>query len=404
MLLYSQDGLGLGHLRRTSSIAAALVDSSNDVAVLSVVDSPLGPFFRRGRGQDCVKLPSIVKTQPGVWEPVGLSRPFAEVSALRAELLRALGRTFRPDLLLVDHMPHGAMGELLPLLRELREMPAPPRCVLGLRDIVDAPEVVERVWADEGAFDALENYYDTVLVYGRKDLFDPVSEYGFPRQVAKRVQYTGYVCTRDRGRYTATVRSRAAKSGAGLLVATAGGGADGHPMMSAVLDALPALRDHQPWSAVLITGPFMPSHLRRDLERRAVAVGAKVRPSVSDPLSYVEAADVVVAMAGYSSTVEAMRSGTPTVLVPRRGPSAEQRMRTARFTARGWTSSVDPDHVTGAAIAAAVLARLSSSAPPAPDPRGLDTAVCHLIAMLDGRAANALIPLQVRRAGTVPVG
>ena len=28
-----------------------------------------------------MKLPSIVKTQPGVWEPVGLSRPFAEVSA-----------------------------------------------------------------------------------------------------------------------------------------------------------------------------------------------------------------------------------------------------------------------------------------------------------------------------------
>jgi predicted glycosyltransferase len=275
--------------------------------------------------------------------------------------------------------------------------------VLGLRDIVDAPEVVNRVWAEEGAFDALETYYDAVLVYGRKELFDPVREYGFPPSVAKRVHYTGHVCTPDRGRYTATLRARAARNGAGFLVATAGGGADGYPMMSAVLDALPVLEDHQPWSAVLITGPFMPSHLRRDLQRRA-GKGAKVRQYVSDPLSYVEAADVVVAMAGYSSTVEAMRSGTPTVLVPRRGPSAEQRMRTSQFTGRGWTASVDPDHLTGAAVASAVLERLSTPAAPAPEPCGLANVVRHLVTMLDGRATTAPVPVQVGRAEALNLG
>ena len=369
VLIYSQDGLGLGHLRRTSSIAGGLVDAVGGAAVLTIVDSPLGPFFRGGAGQDCIKLPSIVKTGPGAWRPVGLAQPFAEVSALRADLLCTIGTSFRPDLFLVDHMPHGALGELLPLLNQLRSQAAAPQCVLGLRDIIDAPDVVQRVWVQEGAFATLESLYDAVLVYGRKDIFDPVHEYGFSQSVARRVDFTGYICTPERGRYSSTVRSLSAKKGRSLLVATVGGGADAYPMMCAVLDALPILGKDQSWSAVLITGPFMPSPLRRDLERRAAPVGVRVRDVVSDPLSYVEAADVVVAMAGYSSTVEALRSGTPAVLVPRRGPSAEQRMRTSLFAERGWVSAVDPDDLSGDSLAMAVLERLGRRpAPRAPEP------------------------------------
>ncbi len=406
ILLYSQDGLGLGHLRRTSSIAAALVHADEDAAVLSIVDSPLGPFFRLGSGQDCVKLPSIVKKGPGVWEPVGLSRPFGEVSALRRELLRATVDGFQPDLILVDHMPHGAFGELLPILHDLRERPAPPKTVLGLRDIIDAPDVVRRVWTDEGAYSALENCYDSVLIYGRRDIFDSVRQYAFPSSVAKRVKFAGYVCTPEKARYTASVRSRSPGNGAdeqAMLVVTAGGGADAYPLMDAALEALPLLREVRPWSAVLITGPFAPPQQRRDLERRGRALKARVRASVSDPLSYVEAADVVVGRAGYSSTVEILRSGTPAVLVPRAGPSAEQRMRTSRFAQRGWVGSVDPDELTGEAVATAVLDALKPGhGRGAPAPTGLDAVVKHLLGMLKDRPVR--LPEQVERPATVPAG
>lgn len=408
VLLYSQDGLGLGHLRRTSSIAGALVGHRDDVTVLTIVDSPLGPFFGPGPGRDCVKLPSIVKLRPGVWEPVSLGRPFDEVSALRRDMLRTIGTSFRPDVVLVDHMPHGAAGELLPLLRAMRDLPTPPRCVLGLRDIIDAPRVVRRVWSDEGAFSAMEECYDVVLVYGRQDVFDPVHEYGFPDAVAGRVRYTGYVCRAGTGRYPGTIRARRGRSGAapdaGFLVATAGGGADAYPMMSAVLDAVPLLSSVRPWSAVLVTGPFMPRDQRRDLARRAAPLGVRVRPSVSDPLSYVEAADVVVAMAGYSSTVEAVRSGTPTVLVPRRGPSAEQGMRAARFAARGWTAAVEPDRVSGESVAEAVLERLTPTAEPDEFPaNGLEIVVDQLVALLDGGRTSPPVPAQATPT-SVPAG
>jgi len=78
VLLYSQDGLGLGHLRRTSAIAGALVRAREDATVLTVCDSPLGPFFRPGPRQDSVKLPTVVKIAPGVWDAPALERPFHE--------------------------------------------------------------------------------------------------------------------------------------------------------------------------------------------------------------------------------------------------------------------------------------------------------------------------------------
>ncbi len=79
---------------------------------------------------------------------------------------------FRPDILLVDHMPHGAMGELRPALEALRRIVPKARVVLGLRDIIDAPEVVRRRWQMEGAYEAMQRFYDLVIVYGSRDVFD----------------------------------------------------------------------------------------------------------------------------------------------------------------------------------------------------------------------------------------
>ena len=46
LMIYAQDGLGLGHMRRTTSIAAELIKLRPDSMVLTVEDSPLGNFFR----------------------------------------------------------------------------------------------------------------------------------------------------------------------------------------------------------------------------------------------------------------------------------------------------------------------------------------------------------------------
>ena len=293
---------------------------------------------------------------------MALPLPFHELHHLRSRLILETATVYQPDVLLVDHMPHGAMGELTPTLEALHGTST--RIILGLRDIIDHPEVVKRRWRDEGAFDALARYYDQVLVYGSRDVFDIAAECDWPAELARLVRYCGYVCTPDRPDHPKRVRAKClgpVPSGR-LIVAMAGGGADGYPLMSTLLDALPAICATQPSVAVLVTGPFMPEAERQDLKRRAEKLPVRVRTVVRDPLSYVAAADLVVAMAGYNTTVELMNFGTRTLLVPRRGPSCEQRMRAQRFAERGWVNQLDPDELRADRLAVSVLAALASSA------------------------------------------
>jgi predicted glycosyltransferase len=393
LLIYSQDGLGLGHLRRTSAIAGAVSAAVPGTAVLLVADSPAAGFFGAVRDLDHLKLPSILKVGPGDWRPVSLPVGFGDVQALRRELLRTAVLGFRPDLLLVEHMPHGAMGELVLALHTLRAVGGRTRVVLGLRDILDAPEVVRRRWLAEGAMDAVERYYDRVLVYGRREVFDVAEQYGFPASVTARLHYTGYLCARAK-----LPRPGRGKDGRAQIVAMVGGGADGYELLRAVLDALPAVDAVRPCSATLLTGPFMPKASRQDLERRAKHLPARVRESVRDLPPLVAAADVAVAMAGYNSSVEVLAAGTPAVLVPRAGPSAEQRTRARLFAERGWVRTVGPERLDPAALAAEVLACLAAGreAEPAerPDVGGLPVVVEHLRALL---AAPASVPAVVRR-------
>jgi predicted glycosyltransferase/nucleoside-diphosphate-sugar epimerase len=382
LLTYTQDGLGLGHLRRAASVAAEFLRREPAGWVLTISDSPLGTLLPSLPNHDYLKLPSIVKAGPGDWRPLSLPLDFSEVQKLRARLILEAVTAFRPDVLLVDHMPHGAMGELLPTLEALRD--SPTRVVLGVRDIIDAPSVVKRRWRAEGALDALTRYYDQVLVYGSRDVFNLSTEYGWPAKLAALVRYCGYVCTPDAPADAKRVRARrlAGLPRGRMVVAMAGGGADAHELMSTLLDAVPQICAEQPSTFVIVTGPFMPDDERRSLKRRAEKLPVRLRTMVRDPLSYVAAADLVVSMAGYNTTMEVLRLGTPALLVPRRGPSCEQRMRARRFAERGWVSQLDPDELSPGRLAEAVLAAISAEQPAdpvaPPDLDGLARAVEHL--------------------------
>jgi predicted glycosyltransferase len=129
-------------------------------------------------------------------------------------------------------------------------------------------------------------------------------------------------------------------------------------MMSMLIEALPQILREQPCELVVITGPFMPTELIADLERRAGRLPIHMLESVDDSLSYISAADLVIAMAGYNTSVEILRVKTPAILIPRAGPSAEQRTRARLFSAKHWVDMIDPDDLTAESLAQCILGRL----------------------------------------------
>lgn len=382
-MVYSQDGLGLGHQRRTSLLADEFLRAAPRGSVLTLSDSPIGRFFETRAGHDYLKLPSIRKIGPGNWLPVALSVPFRDVLALRKQVIRTAALTFAPDVLLVDHMPHGAMGELVPTLEALQG--SGTRIVLGLRDILDAPATVRRRWRLEGAFEAVERYFDSVLVYGSREVFDVALEYDWPPHLAGRLRYCGYVCARSSTTDAETVRRRylpGAQEPGHLIVGMAGGGADAYPLFETLLRAVPYLCETRRCVVVLVTGPFLPESERKRLSLLAAELPVHIVPVVSDSASYLAAADLVVAMAGYNTTAEILSLGANALLVPRSGPSAEQRMRAGSFASRGWVRWLRPDVLSARTLALAAAAALDAapaSARPGPDLSGRQRAAGQLL-------------------------
>ena len=83
----------------------------------------------------------------------------------------------------------------------------------------------------------------------------------------------------------------------------AGGGADGYELFETLLRAFPSLTADRPCVLVVVTGPFLPEAERRSLQQLSAGLPVHLVSHVDDSLSYQRAADLVIAMAGYNTTV-----------------------------------------------------------------------------------------------------
>ena len=397
--IYSQDGFGLGHMQRTCSIAWEIYRLRPDASILTFSVSQLGQFFPISPHHDYIKLPSIAKDSPGKWQATHLSMSFPEILHLRKQLISNVLLNYTPDIFLVDHMPHGAMGELLPALEAIKHSRIHTQVVLGLRDILDSPEVTINRWQVEGAYDVIERYYARILVFGMRDVYDVVEKYQIPESEATKVFYCGYVTNLSKASHAPDIRARylaEPSTDTRLIVVMAGGGADAYPMMSTLMDALPKVLEDRPCVVAVITGPFMPAELIEDLNRRAKQLPIHMMESVNDSLSYISAADLVIAMAGYNTSVEILRMKKPAILIPRAGPSAEQRTRAGLFADKHWVAMIDPDELTPDHLAQQISYHLThpheSSPNQRPNLHGASAAAKHTLAVLTSKKERALTP------------
>jgi predicted glycosyltransferase len=262
--------------------------------------------------------------------------------------------------------------------------------VLGVRDIIDDPAVTCGVWQREGFYDTLKRYYDSVLIYGSPDVYPTAAKYEIDQAMPGDVRYCGYVCNMDAVKDPQHVRDKLEIGDEPIIVVMAGGGADAFRLMETYLKALPLVDIRT--TTVMVTGPFMPEEQRRSLRDRARELGVQVRTSVSDSMSHLNAADLVVSMAGYNTVSEILRFRKRAILVPRPGPSAEQRMRATILSQRGLVTAIDPCELSPMLMASAIVDTLSRPAPSAvqmPEMHGIDTVTRTLLNWLEASPGTA---------------
>ena len=173
VLFYSHDTFGLGHLRRSSTLAAALTDADDQMSALIITGSPVAGRFAFPERVDYVRLPGVTKRSDGSYISEKLGVDIEETTIIRAGLIKSLVELFEPDIIVVDKEPTGFRGELLPALEWLHKTGNKTKLVLGLRDVLDDPELLAEEWKRKGSVQAMEKYYDEIWIYGLKSVYDP---------------------------------------------------------------------------------------------------------------------------------------------------------------------------------------------------------------------------------------
>jgi predicted glycosyltransferase len=327
VLLYSHDSYGLGHLRRSLVLAGALTRALPDASCLIATGSPCATQFALPERVDVVKLPSVTKSHSGAYVPRAIGGEIDFALRMRARLLLELYRSFDPQLLLVDHQVIGLGGEMLPILEHARRRGT--RTILGVRDIIDAPDVVACEWGRDDVRWALGHAYDRVCVYGDPTIFDPRVEYPIPPELSEHLEFCGYVVGA-----LAPQSRRALPPMREHVLVTMGGGEDGGERVELYLDALEMAPAS--FTSTVLTGPLLGTEHVRALRRRARRLpGVHLQQFHADmPALYAEA-NAVVAMSGYNTSAELLQTGLPTVFLPRTFPRREQALRAERFEALG---------------------------------------------------------------------
>jgi len=362
-LFYSHDSYGLGHIRRTIHVASRLVEGSHDASALVLTGSPRSHYFDYPPRCDYLKLPSVTKEPDGSYVARELEMSIDETVEMRARLIRSAARSFRPDAFLADHTPRGLGGEILPTLADLKAEGCTR--ILGMRDVIDEPERVRAAWEADGTLEVLGSSYDLILVYGQRDIFDPVAEYDLPPEIAHKVRFIGYVCGNGSRNDPDDLRRRYAPSTGRLVAVTAGGGGDGNLLIHAFLRGYSALGRRPPFEAVLVTGPLMsPRKRRRVLARAERTVGVTAVEYLPDLPALYRAADLVVGMAGYNSICEMSHAGARAIVVPRTHPRREQLLRARLLARRGVVQVLLPEEATPDTLMRNVRSALERERPP----------------------------------------
>ncbi|WP_330450562.1 hypothetical protein FLP41_09760 [Paracoccus marcusii] len=132
--------------------------------------------------------------------------------------------------------------------------------MLGLRDIIDRPSVMRQQWLRQRNFEALQDHYDDIWVYGDPAFFPRPTNTGWARTVRPRDLYrlsepAGAPVARCAGADPLQVTGGDARP---FVLCQVGGGRDGVALCTAFA-AAPMPAGHQ---GILITGTQMPPEAR----------------------------------------------------------------------------------------------------------------------------------------------
>jgi predicted glycosyltransferase len=349
IIQYCQHVLGIGHLFRSLEICRAL--GGHDVILVTggpQADTDLPGHVRQVRLPDLqmnIEFKGLYSSQK--------NKTLDQIKEQRQKRLFDLFKKEKPDVFLVELYPFGRKAfrfELDPVLQAIGEQRLPAcRVVCSVRDILVEKEDAAK--HEARAVNTLNRYFDAVLVHADPNLAQINETFNRFDEIKIPVVYTGYIARRPAPDAGEKMR-RKLQIGRdeSLILASAGGGNVGAPLLGAVICAFDRLREKHRLYLKVFTGPYVdPGEFNR--LKRLAGNNVEINKFSPDFLAYMAAADLSVSMGGYNTTMNILATGVSALVWPF-PQNREQRMRAARLEEMGVLKVVDdedldPDRLAG---------------------------------------------------------
>ncbi|MEL6160424.1 MAG: glycosyltransferase [Cyanobacteria bacterium J06623_5] len=330
VMLYCQHLVGMGHLVRSAEIIHQLV---SDFEVCFVNGGKVVPDFQLPPAVKIVLLPALVANGTEI-QPLEANRSLERVQAERKLLLLETFERFSPDCVITECFPFSKLSlkeELKPLLQRAKSSPRPVKVICSLRDLIMTQPINQA--ARERRVDRIcrlvNRYYDAVLCHADESYQRLEDSFPAVSQLACEVVYTGYVAQ--------PVAPEQPQLTGGLpplqvpnIVASVGGGRHGYPLLASILAASDLLAQVLPHQIYAFAGPFMTEAEFERLQKLSTGkINVTLQRYTPRLIDYLQQADLSISLGGYNTTMNLLRTGVRSLILPSLSPNQtdEQRIR-----------------------------------------------------------------------------
>ncbi|MBF0510739.1 MAG: hypothetical protein HQL13_00250 [Candidatus Omnitrophica bacterium] len=368
----------LGHTTRTHALVKSLCRHKAQVLLL-----------QGGLPQPFVRFPKECKILD-IPEPFDDRRSFQwhqpPVSAVkRAQFILKTAADFCPDVFITEFFPFGRMPyipELLPVLRFLRKKNTRIIASIGYPLIIDLKRLSNTKFA--ALHQALFAFYETFLIHTPGDLEttyiqnsiqSPIlaQSYAlFMKKLKKKIIYTGYVFPEKMMTKGTKISIKNKKNP--TIIISRGGGSVYPKLITKAIEAQRLLDNN--CKTIIACGP---ATTPKEMALFKACLKQKDRPRVvlTDHINNLDdvlkTCSVSVSLCGYNTSVQLMRFGTPSVIVPYKNnlssASTNDQIARSKLLVEHFSSiCLDHQNLTAKSLALAIKEQLRSPRPqPAPE-------------------------------------
>lgn len=376
----------LGHTTRSISLTTALCRHGAEVLILQ--GGLQQPFVRFPENSKVLDIPFPFDNRTSFQ-----THSIPVSAAKRAQFILETAIDFNPDVLVTEFFPFGRLAylpELLPTLRYLRSKQKRIIASIGYPLLIDLDRL------EEPQFSKLQRaifaFYDNFLIHTPEDLEGPYiqktiqspqlskSYTNVMNSLKNRIIYTGYVFP-EKMMLEGDKIPQSSKNSSTIIISR-GGGAVYPKLITLGIEAQRLLDDK--YKTIIACGPattdeeikLFKSCMKPEDQKRTFLAS-----HLSNMDEHLSNCLVSISLCGYNTSVQMMRYGTPSVIVPYQNSlsktSTNDQVARAQLLQKDFQSIIlDYDTMTSQSLASAIKKQIASPRP-APAPKewfnGADT-------------------------------